>query len=223
MTFGSNRGSKVIIVKMESLLLSETIEVWDQIWSDIKSKGRQKKSVCTYSVASRKKVNPNNPGLQYSQLRDEIQTLLDNDVPVVVAAGNEAQKDGGRPDVDTAPAVFEGPDYPIIVIGNCNNAGGRTASSQAGNHLAIWAPGTNVPCLDYNEDATSSVIKTGTSFCESTPSFLYMYQRGGKANAEHEVAAPLTAGVLATFLAYDEVPFIVGQGHIMLCERRKLK
>ena len=167
-TLGSNRGSKVIIVKMASLAISEIIEVWDQVWNDIKTKNRQKKSLCTFSLSSGKKIDPNNLPAQRKQQKAQMKVLLDNDVPIVVSAGNHAEKDGGRPDVDTAPGVFEGPDFPLIVIGNCDSDGKKVSSSQAGPHLTIWAPGNNVPCLDPDPNAKDPTYRTGTSYCKPT-------------------------------------------------------
>lgn len=61
-TYGSNRGSKAIVVKMASGAISEQIDVWNQIWSDISSKPeRKKKSIVTYSMYSQNKPqDPNN-------------------------------------------------------------------------------------------------------------------------------------------------------------------
>jgi len=46
-------------------------------------------------------------------MKIHIKTLMGNVIPVFVAAGNRRQ---GRPNADTAPAAFEGQDYPLVVV-----------------------------------------------------------------------------------------------------------
>jgi hypothetical protein len=167
-TYGSNRGSKAIVVKMAGGALSEQIEVWDQIWSDINSTPeRKKKSIVTYSMYSQNNpIDPNKLPIRRQQQKAEMKKLMDHDVPIVGIAGNDA-KQPGRANVDTAPGVYVGPNFPLILTGAIDNAGKKAPFSQSGNLVTLLAPGVQVPCLDYKEDSTKPVLKDGTSFGKS--------------------------------------------------------
>lgn len=162
-TYGSNRGSKAIVVKMANSKISESIEVWDQIWSDINSRPeRKKKSIVTYSRYSREILDPNNLPKGRQQEKAQMKKLMDHDVPIVGIAGNHAEKPG-RANVDTAPGVYVGPNFPLILTGATDNAGKKAPFSQSGILVTLLAPGVQVPCLDYKEDSTKPVLGDGTS------------------------------------------------------------
>ena len=167
-TYGSNRGSKAIVIKMASGAISEQIDVWNQIWSDINSKPeRKKKSIVTYSMYSQNKPqDPNNLSKGRQQQKAQMKKLMDHDVPIVGIAGNDAQQ-SGRANVDTAPGVYVGPDFPLILVGATDNAGKKAPFSQSGNLVTLLAPKVQVPCLDYKEDFTKPVLEDGTSFGKS--------------------------------------------------------
>lgn len=167
-TYGSNRGSKAIVVKMASGAISEQVDVWNQIWSDISSKPeRKKKSIVTYSMYSQNKPqDPNNLSKGRQQQKAQMKKLMDHDVPIVGIAGNDAQQ-SGRANVDTAPGVYVGPNFPLILVGATDNAGKKAPFSQSGNLVTLLAPGVKVPCLDYKEDSTKPVLEDGTSFGKS--------------------------------------------------------
>lgn len=167
-TYGSSRGSKAIVVKMASSKISEQIDVWDQIWSDINSKPeRKKKSIVTYSMCSQNKpLDPKKLPKGRQQQKDQMKKLMDHDVPIVGVAGNDAEQ-SGRADVDTAPGVYVGPDFPLILTGATDNAGKKAPFSQSGDLVTLLAPGVKVPCLDYKEDSTKPVLEDGTSFGKS--------------------------------------------------------
>lgn len=63
----------------------------------------------------------------------------------VTSAGNDAKKkdrDGSlRRNIDRTPAIFEGPDYPITVVGASDFTGALADFPQGGDHLTILAPG----------------------------------------------------------------------------------
>ena len=67
-----------------------------------------------------------------------LKNLLDNDVPVYVSAGNEAQN--SRQNVDTAPAVFKVSDFPLVVVGANDLAGNKAVFPQRGPLVTIWGP-----------------------------------------------------------------------------------
>ncbi len=171
------------------------------VWNDINSKQRKGKSVVTYSISCGDPIDPNNMGGDRVAMKGYIKTLLDNDVPVFVAAGNHAEKydDHGnlRPNVNTAPAIFEGPDYPLIVVGNTDFTGTPSPTSQGGDHVQVWAPGMGVQAQD--KDSNNALTKSGTSY-----------------------AAPLMAGVLANYLAYKPVPFDTTPGKLAAAAKQYL-
>lgn len=92
------------------------------------------------------------------------------DAVVINSAGNHCtEKDNNgalRSAVDTVPAVFEAPDYPLIVVGVNDFAGKQAVFSQGGDHVTILAPGVDVTCLKKGQVAPDPVQRQGTSFCE---------------------------------------------------------
>jgi hypothetical protein len=100
---------------MKDILQAERTTVFGFVWQHIKDNGRAGKSIVTHSISSLGIVDPRYMGKSYQKMRDDIRTLINNDVVVVVAAGNEARQ--FRPDVDTAPAVFAEEDFPMVVVG----------------------------------------------------------------------------------------------------------
>ena len=108
----------------------------------------------------------NNLPIWQQRMYDHIATLMKNDVIVVTAAGNDAEERDGnglqRSVIDLAPAAFEGPDYPLIVVGATDYTGKPAAFSQGGNHLTVLGPGVDVPTLDKASDAP--LVQSGTSF-----------------------------------------------------------
>lgn len=127
-------------------------------------------------------------------MKANIQTLMDNDIPVFVAAGNRSP---GRPNVDTAPQVFAGQDYPLIVVGACDMSGLRAFISKAGSQISLYAPGDSITA--QNKDNDNGRIDSGTSY-----------------------ATPLLAGMLANYLAYDTVPFDTSRGNLVAAAKTYL-
>ena len=171
-TYGTAKGATLVVVKMADNTLAETGSIFDFVWQDIKSKKRQKKSVVTVSLVSKTPIDPDKPDTWFMAQRrehDQIKVLLDNDVIVVASAGNHAKENGsdGKPrvNIDTAPTVFEGPDYPIIAIGATDFTGMPTDFSQGGDHLTILGPGKDINCQDKATKAP--LVVSGTSFCKS--------------------------------------------------------
>lgn len=157
---------------MRDRTLNEACEVYDLIAQDIEAKNRKKKSVVTLSSGSAFPVDLNRLRTSERQRRDDIKYLLDNDVIFVTSAGNDAKKkdrDGNlRQNIDRTPAIFEGPDYPMIVVGASDFTGAVADFSQGGDHLTILAPGKGIKCQkkNYLIPATAD----GTSYCKSNAS-----------------------------------------------------
>ncbi|KAK9774038.1 putative Peptidase S8/S53 domain-containing protein [Seiridium cardinale] len=184
--YGSSKGAKLVVVKMGAKVLAELMNAVNQVVNDIYFKPeRKKKSVVTISLSSGLPKG----GQEETRLKGYIEELFTYDVPVVVAAGNDAEEES-RSDVDEIPAVWAEDEFPLIVVGSVNAAGARSSFSQGGKHLTVHAPGEDTTCL-YKAGNT---LKTGsgTSF-----------------------ATPLTAGQIANLLSYDEPPFDMSDGKVV--------
>ena len=158
----------LVIVKMYDSSLREIGSVFRTVWEHIKLHNRQKQSVVTVSWNSSddEKVDLDDLMVAHDEQKRQIQTLMDNGVIVVVAAGNKADKedsDGNlRPNIDMTPAIWEGPDYPLIVIGATDNTGEQADFSQGGEHLTISAPGVDIRCHHKSQQFTP-YVDSGTS------------------------------------------------------------
>jgi len=97
------------------------------------------------------------------------------------------------------PALFEGPDFPIVVAGATTFGGQLTAFSQDGPHVFLYAPGERITCLGGNSK-TLLTDKEGTSF-----------------------ATTITSGEVANLLSYDKVPFDTSNGNLVKNLRDYLK
>jgi hypothetical protein len=89
-----------------------------------------------------------------------LKELLSLGVPIVCAAGNAAQKQG-RQNIDTAPAVYQDQDTPLINVGAANFDGDSWEGSQYGKQLTLYAPGVQVAVQSVNGE--QPVFRTGTS------------------------------------------------------------
>jgi len=127
---------------MRDRTLNEACEEYDLIAQDIEAQNRQKKSVVTLSSGYTVPVDLNRLTTSERQRRDDIKHLLDSDVIFVTSAGNDAKekdRDGNlRKNIDRTPAIFEGPDYPMIVVGASDFTGALADFSQGGDHLTNW-------------------------------------------------------------------------------------
>ena len=175
--YGTAKGATLVVVKMYSYSLVETGEVFDLVYQDIMAHPERKgKCIVTISMSSGDVVDPNNiKWVEQKQERDHIKKLLDNDVIVVASAGNHAtgnkDKTGkplpDRPNIDTSPGVFEGKDFPIIMVGATDFDGKPLSYSQAGDHLTILAPGLQIRCQSQDPKRKIPKFGSGTSFGKS--------------------------------------------------------
>ena len=80
--------------------------------------------------------------------------------------GNDKDDEGNlRRNIDTSPGIFEGYDYPLIVVGAVDFDGKTASFSQGGDHLTITAGGVNVKM--QNRDNDNEAADSGTSFGKS--------------------------------------------------------
>lgn len=170
------------------------------VYNHIDGKKRKGKAIVTLSFSAKVPADPNNLDDLDTRMKTDIKRLLDDGIPVIMSAGNKAlEKNNGRyrTNVDTVPQIFEGTDYPAILVGMVDDAGNPHEASQRGPHVQVWAPGVNVETQDPDSD--TSTLETGTS-----------------------LSAPLLAGMLATYLAYDNVPFDTAPGKLAAAAKKYL-
>ncbi|KAG7005697.1 hypothetical protein G7Y79_00018g045040 [Physcia stellaris] len=118
-------------------------------------------------------------------IREIMKSIIDLNGIIVVGAGN--RRDGGtRRVVDTLPALFNGPDLPLVVAGSVDNGGILAPFSQGPDHVDTWAPGVEVSCT---RPIMAAQMGTGTSY-----------------------SAGMVAGLAAYFLGFADPPFPVGAG-----------
>lgn len=94
---------------------------------------------------------------------DSLRDLLKLGVPVVCAAGNDAQIRGSE-DIDHLPALFQDEDTPIINVGAAGYDGKRASFSQGGSQLTIYAPGIDLE-IPTSTDFNFKIV-SGTSGCK---------------------------------------------------------
>jgi hypothetical protein len=63
-----------------------------QVYKHIDKNNRRGKAIVTLSWGTEGPVDPNNLGPTFEQMRDNIKKLLDEGIPVIMAAGNYAQE-----------------------------------------------------------------------------------------------------------------------------------
>ncbi|KAG9237195.1 peptidase S8/S53 domain-containing protein [Amylocarpus encephaloides] len=176
--YGTTKHAKLIVVKLHSMDISELLEGFYLIYEDLLANpARRTKSVVTMSLTV--ESNPESitgEGI----LKDIIQEIMVMGVPIVVPSGNDAGIEG-LVDVDTMPSIWEGEDYPLIVVGSTDYQGRLSVFSQRGPHVFLHAVGEDSTCI----------FRDGT-----------IHVKSGTSNA-----SPMVAGEVANLLSYDTVPF----------------
>ncbi|KAI0013932.1 peptidase S8/S53 domain-containing protein [Xylariaceae sp. FL0662B] len=185
-TYGVAKKAMLVVVKLpRAMELEDFFLALSALENHFKANtDRVKRSVITLSLGWA--VNPNTI-LEAAAIKARIRNLMNMGIPIVVASGNNAN-DPGRMNVDTIPAVWEAPDYPLIVVGSTNSRGKLSAFSQRGPHVTLHATGEDITCMSTS-GAQPITGKQGTSY-----------------------SAPQVAGEIANLLSYDEVPFDTSDG-----------
>lgn len=184
--YGVAKQAKLVIVQIIDVNVEELIIAMRLIIQDITGRPeRKKKSVVSMSLY----LDPGADGNAEHLFYEFIKKLLDMDVPMVVCSGNFAQNPQ-RLDVDTYPALFAEPKYPLIVVGSTDHGGARSSFSQGGPCVTLHAGGNKITCMLKRGDDPAT-DRWGTSF-----------------------AAPIVAGEVANLLSYDTVPFDTSDGNL---------
>jgi subtilisin family serine protease len=177
----------LVVVQIWDVNADEVNNALRLIYQDIGARPeRRKKSVINMSLWLEPGwSDPNAENL----LHDLIKRLLDMDIPMFVVAGNFAT-DPQRTDVDTYPALFAAPDYPLGVVGSTDHGGARSSFSQGGLQVTLHALGNQITCMlrDSNSVATD---KEGTSY-----------------------ATAIVAGEAANLMSYNTVLFDTSDGNL---------
>ena len=140
---------------------------FDAIIDDIENHpDRAHKSVVLVTAGNENQQTQADLADQYIQevYLPRLQELFRLGIPVVCAAGNEAEEQG-RPNIDTLPAFLESEDTPLINLGATANNGNRIPMSQDGDLVTIYAPGDQVEGQSTTD--MFGGVTSGTSLGES--------------------------------------------------------
>lgn len=118
-------------------------------------------------------------------IRENMKSIIDLGGIIVTSAGND--RDGRtRRAVDTLPALFNGPDLPLIVAGSVYNEGILAPFSQGPDHVDTWAPGVEASCT-----RPSIVAQTGTGTSYSAAMVSLCFSIHSSFNLPHRTYRPV--------------------------------
>jgi cerevisin len=190
-TYGSSKGANLVVVQARDLSMHEFTRALQLVAFDIRLRNsRVKKSVVTCSILWDNPTQPDTENIkQLNELKKAIKDLFNLDVPVFFPAGNFAE-DPARANVDTLPALWAESNFPLVVVGSTSKNGRKSAFSQGGPKVTVYAMGEDNACV--NKESFYPDIKIGGT----------------------SVACPQVAGLIANLLSYDIVPFDTRDGKI---------
>ncbi|KAL8879296.1 MAG: hypothetical protein Q9198_003064 [Flavoplaca austrocitrina] len=151
---GPIKNSEVVVVKFaRSPSFGEILWAFSIINTDIRNRRKDHPVVVAYAWTSYN-VDP----IPWSIIKTYFEQIFDQGGIIVVPSGNNATTPG-RQDVDTLPAMWESPAFPLIVVGAVNDTGIIPPFSQGPTHVTVWAPGVGVQCARrygfYHRSGTS--------------------------------------------------------------------
>lgn len=118
--YGVSKQAKLVVAKMYEKSYFELIEALKFIVADIKGRpDRKKRSVISMAMTG-PRYNEHDPDQKTIQIY--LKQLINLDVPIIMGAGNRGKKKGHQ-EVDTILGVFEGLDFPLIVVGSTSWGG----------------------------------------------------------------------------------------------------
>jgi hypothetical protein len=149
----------LVVVRLYLIHTDEFREALDLIIHDLdEHPERRKKSVVTMSLS----IGQDWEDGLIDQIRGRLNALFDRDVPFVCNSGNIDPVENDSEEVNEYPALLEGPDFPLIVVGSVNSEGALSDFSQRGPHVTLHAVGEDILCLP--KDSQTPMRKDGTSF-----------------------------------------------------------
>lgn len=158
--FGVAKKATLVPVILAEDTMRELVAAFQEIAKDLGAHPERQ----GFSVVSVSMTSDGPGGRQAALLTRAIESVMALDVPVVVSAGNYGEEPG-REDIDTYPALLASRDWPLIVVGSCNRNGERSAFSQVGNELTLYAVGEDITCFEGQSTPTTGI--DGTSYCKS--------------------------------------------------------
>ncbi|KAJ3466795.1 hypothetical protein MRS44_004359 [Fusarium solani] len=142
--FGASKKAMLVVVRLYLIDTDEFKEALDLIIHDLdEHPERRKKSVITMPLS----IGQDWEDGLIDQIRGRLNALFDRDVPFVCNSGNIDPVENDSEEVNEYPALLEGPDFPLIVVGSVNSEGALSDFSQRGPH-----------------DSQTPMRKDGTSF-----------------------------------------------------------
>ncbi|KAH8705522.1 hypothetical protein BGW36DRAFT_422075 [Talaromyces proteolyticus] len=174
-SYGIAKNSDVVIVKLQAdrkgkgfnILTSTFMDALVEIRSDIEKRNLQGKAVINFSI----RVSMESSDRSLPTIRKVLKEIIDMDVPVVMASGNNAEEPG-RQTVDSYPQLFAKDIPSIILVGAVDNTGATGGFSQGGDLVSVWAPGVGVNCA---LNTGGSQKRTGTSYSSPQVAGLIAY------------------------------------------------
>lgn len=132
----------MVVVKVDlKLTLGEILWAFSVIRTDIRDSLTLQPAVIAYPWTSYH-ADP----VPWLTVKNYIQEIFDLGGTIILPSGNDAQTPGTQADVDTLPAGWENPTFPLIVVGAVDNTGNPAPFSQGPSHVTVWAPGVDVQC-----------------------------------------------------------------------------
>ena len=217
--FGASKFGTLITVKMPDYTAASIAEVFWTIFDDIKSHGRQQRSLVVIPWGSRKRVNSFDPSERayWSLIHGHLRRLTLQGTWCVFAAGDEAQERRSSVDrrrrslMDTEPGLYlydQGPaaiprDLLALAVSNTDFNGTLHLTSQVAQSYSIYArnvfaPGVEIRCAAYDTERGFS-IQTGMSFGQYlNPSCRFFL------TILNLLAAAITVGMMANLMARSD-------------------
>ncbi|KAF2105639.1 peptidase S8/S53 domain-containing protein [Lophiotrema nucula] len=178
---------KATLVNVKILDDSTTMqEAFELIWEDLSEyhKERAAKAVVVISrhiqdIYSSHQAAMDDP--MGDALHSMFKDIINLGVPIVCSSNNHAGPPLNRKAIDTIPPILSSGEAPLIVVGAATADGKRAVYSQGEGYVTLYAPG-KVKAQTKIDGQEKEV--DGTSF-----------------------AAPVVAGIIATYMNYDPPPW----------------
>ena len=190
---GVSKESKIIMLK-SSQRLRDILWAFSRARDSVRSAGIGGRAVILFTAAA---TFTNERYIFWIRIKEIMQELFEAGAIIVVPAGNYAQTKKRYKEIDTIPARWSSPGFPLIVAGAVNDLRHRAPFSQGPEQVTVYAPGVNVICAN-------DIKASGTSYAAAMvgkESISYLTDT----NLFHQ-----TAGLLAYYLSLDTPPFATG-------------